>query len=149
MLVADDCMKNRKFLNIMAFMAVASILIFGCKATEEQAAVAAEPVPDTGALSIESSPTLAQVYVGEEYKGDTTVDLYNLPVGQYEITVKKQGYADFKRIITVKVGRTEKIDAVLVPIAEDVKPKAEGPSNQMEKPAENAPSHINSGPAIE
>lgn len=116
-----------------------SVVLSGCKAAEEQAAVPAEPVPDTGALSIESSPTLAQVYVGEEYKGDTTVDLYNLPVGQYEITVKKQGYADFRKTVNVKVGRTEKVDAVLTPIAEEPKPKAEGTSNQMEKPAEKMP----------
>ena len=142
MLVIGSCMKNNIFLNIVIILTVISIFITGCKATkEEQITEPIEEVADTGALNIDSSPRLAQVYVGEEYSGDTPLELYNLPVGQYDITVKKEGYADFKKAITIKVGRTEEIDAILTPILqeekileekkpiEEVKPQNESISN--------------------
>ncbi len=115
-------MKN-KILIILVFLSIA-MFIFGCKA-EEKVPVSEEKeeIIDTGAIVVESSPGLAQVYIGEEYRGDTPLNLYNLPIGQYEITVKKEGFADFKKIINIKVGRTEEIDVTLTPLA--VKPEVE------------------------
>ena len=129
-------MKKR---NLCVLFLAFVIFVAGCKAAEKEPVTVAQEAVDTGALEVESSPGLAQVYIGEEYKGDTPVSLYNLPVGQYEITVKKQGYSDFRKSITVKVGKTEKIDAVLAPIAEEAKPKAEESAKQIEKPAEKMP----------
>lgn len=128
-------MKNK---NLFAIILMILILISGCKSTkEEPAAEIMEEVGDTGALAVESLPGLAQVYVEEEYKGDTPVSLYNLPVGQYVITVKKDGYADFKKTVEVKVGRTEEIDATLKQLAE-AKPKTEEQAKEIEKQAETA-----------
>jgi len=81
MLIMRNDMRNNNFLSIMITLTLISI------------------VADTGALNIDSTPRLAQVYVGEEYRGDTPLELYNLPVGQYDITVKKDGYIDFKKAI--------------------------------------------------
>ena len=93
-------MRNNNFLSIMITLTLISIFIAGCKAAkEEQITQSIEEVADTGALNIDSTPRLAQVYVGEEYRGDTPLELYNLPVGQYDITVKKDGYIDFKKAI--------------------------------------------------
>ncbi|MBI2542556.1 PEGA domain-containing protein [Candidatus Woesearchaeota archaeon] len=131
-------MKCRNFLAVL----FAVILVFsaGCKAAEKEqpAETAEEQLVDTGSAEIESSPGMAQVYVGEEYKGDTPVSLYNLPVGQYEITIMKEGYADFKKAVTIRVGRTEEISAALIPAGE-TNPSAGKPAKETEKPAEAMP----------
>lgn len=130
-------MKNKSLLT--AFFVILVILIASCKTTEKEAVTEkAEEVADTGALVVESSPGLAQVYIGEEYRGDTPVNLYNLPIGQYEITVKKEGYADFRKTIIIKVGRTEEVDITLTPIVEETK-KVEEPVKTIEKSAETVP----------
>lgn len=122
MLIMGNDMKNNNFLNNVVIFIIISIFIVGCKiAKEEPIAETIEEIVDTGALTVESIPNLAQVYIGEEYRGDTPLELYNLPVGQYDITIKKEGYADFKKTINVKVGRTEEIDATLTPILKEEK----------------------------
>ena len=126
---------KKRILNVLIFLTILSIFLAGCKAEKEAAETKEEQAADTGALDIESSPGLAQVYIGEEYKGDTPVSLYNLPVGSYEITIRKEGYADFKKTAEVKVGRTEEIDAALKQPAE-TKPETKKTAKEMEKPAE-------------
>jgi len=122
---------------MLALLIIFSIFVSGCKAEEKkQVTETTEEVVDTGVLVVESSPSSAQVYVSEEFKGDSPVTLYNLPVGKYDITVKKEGYADFKKTATVKVGKTEKVDVTLNPVVEETKPTLKEP----EKPAqENVP----------
>ena len=130
---------KKRILNILIFLAIFSIFAAGCKTAEKEAIETKEgQAADTGALVVESSPGLAHVYIGEEYKGDTPVSLYNLPVGSYEITIRREGYADFKKTASIKVGRTEEIDATLKPLTE-AKPKAEEPAKEMEKPYGTAP----------
>ncbi len=109
-------MKNRNTLEMVIFLTLFSMLIAGCKVAEKPVTGTEEGAADTGALAIESSPGLAAVYIGEEYRGDTPVNLYNIPIGQYEVTIKKEGYADFKKAVNIKVGRTEEIDAALKPV---------------------------------
>lgn len=116
-------MKNKRLLGIMAFLIAVSIFFIGCRVAEEEVAETAEEAVDTGALVIESTPSLAQVYIAGDYIGDTPLTLYNLPVGYYDIAVRKEGYADFKITAAIKVGRTEEVDATLTPaIAEEKKP---------------------------
>lgn len=74
-------------------------------------------IVDSGILFVDSSPSSAQVYVNGELKGDTPLSLYNLPVGFYNVAVKKVGYRDFEKTIAVKVGRTEEINAELSPLS--------------------------------
>ena len=128
-------MKYKHFLSIITFIII-SIFVSACKVAEkEPISDTTEKFVDTGALVIESSPSFAQVYVGEEHRGDTPLNLYNLPVGNYDITIKKEGYADFKKTVNIKVGRTEEVDAILTPIVQETK-KAEEPAKEMEKPQE-------------
>lgn len=123
-------MKSHDFSRILALLFFV-VLIAGCgkKASEIEQGTSA----DTGALVVDSSPGLAEVYIGEEYKGDTPVTLYNLPVGSYGITIKKEGYEDFSKTATVKAGRTAEIDAELNPLAPsnpvEEKPETEMPEN--------------------
>lgn len=110
-------MRNKEIMNLLVVFTILCIFIAGCKAIEKEPVVEKqEEVVDTGILSVESYPNTAQVYIGEEYKGDTPFTLYNLPVGSYDITIKKDGYVDLKKSISIKVGRTEEIDATLTPL---------------------------------
>lgn len=127
-------MAGKRAVDILIFLIIAFVLA-GCKAAEKQAIEPQEEIADTGSILVESSPGLAEVYIGEEYKGDTPVNLYNLPVGEYEITVRKEGYTDFKKTATIKVGRTEEIDAALEPMAVAM-PKTEEPAKETKNPAE-------------
>lgn len=119
-------MKNKNFLNSVVLFIIISILITGCKPQEKETTEITEEAIDTGALLVESSPGLAQVYLGEEFKGDTPLNLYNVPVGKYEITIKREGYADYKKTIAIKVGRTEEIDAKLTPLKKAVEEIKQG-----------------------
>ncbi len=144
MFIILNCMKNRHFLNLIVFLAVILVFIVGCEVVKEEPTMeASEEIVDTGALVVESSPGLAQVYIGEEYNGDTPLTLYNLPVGQYEITIRKEGYADFKKIITIKVGRTEELSAALAPVAEESKSQSELEEEQKKQDTQRAASQLN------
>lgn len=128
-------MAGKKVVNALVFLIIA-FAFAGCKAAEKQAGEPQEEAVDTGSILVESSPGLAGVYIGGKYKGDTPVSLYNLPVGEYEINVRKEGYADFKKTVMVKFGRTEEIGITLEPTAEEPKQKTEEPAKEMKNPAE-------------
>jgi len=133
-----------KILSIaMAFFAVLALLIAGCSQKAEESAQ--EPVQealDTGVLAVESFPSQAMVYVDNELKGETPFTLYNMPVGTYNLAVKKEGYADFEKPVSIKVGKTEEVKATLAALAPAKaaaeKNAAEGPEQPVQKMPENA-----------
>ena len=111
-------MKN-KFLCNLIFLSILSIFITSCLKAAEKASViekTEEGVFDTGVLDIISSPSSAEIYVNGELKGNTPLTLYNFPVGTYKLVVKKDDYTDFEKEVIVKVGRTEEVEAELIPI---------------------------------
>ncbi|MCI0611991.1 TonB family protein [bacterium] len=50
-----------------------------------------------GQVSVTSEPAGATVWVGDEKKGVTPLQLADLPIGKYSIQVKLPGYEDFKQ----------------------------------------------------
>lgn len=58
-----------------------------------------------GSLIINSSPSEAEVYVDDVYKGLTPKTLAKLKSGPYEILIKKDGYCDLKRKIFLREQR--------------------------------------------
>ena len=108
-------MRGKIIINKFVFFIFLAVIVIGCSRTEEQKPVSGktEEVADTGVLVVDSYPSAAQVYVDGELKGDTPFTLYNFPVGQHDVMVKKDGYEDFKKTATVAVGRTEEIKATL------------------------------------
>ena len=88
-----------------------------------------EDVIDTGILVIKSSPPSAQVYINGQIKGDTPMELYNFPIGSYDLVIRKEGYVDGKKSATVSAGKTQEVSAVLMPVptsVEENKPLLEG-----------------------
>ena len=108
-------MAKKSIQTIAVFFILLVIIVAGCAQKSEKKAeeITKEEVTDTGALVVESAPSNAQVYVNGELKGETPLTLYNQPGGTYSLVVKKGGYADFEKAVTIKVGKTEEINAEL------------------------------------
>ncbi len=113
-------MKNKNIANLLVFIAILSIFIAGCAQQIEAPAEEFQEVIDTGILVVESAPSEAQVYVDSELKGQTPLTLYNFPVGAYNIAVRKEGYYDFEKTISVNVGMTEEVDVELYPLRSEI-----------------------------
>lgn len=67
----------------------------------------------TGILSITSSPKSAQVYINNELKGVTDINL-TLPPGKYHVEVKKDGYLPWKKEIVLKGELVINLDPLLL-----------------------------------
>ena len=71
-------------------------------------------VTSTGIISINSSPQPAKVYINNQLKGATDINL-TMPFGQYTIEVKKEGYTDWKKTISLKGETVMSVNAHLYP----------------------------------
>src|SRR3989344_8848073 len=118
-------MKTTNTILIICFI---SLFIAACaQQAENNSQTEEEEFVDTGILAVESTPSGADVYVNDKIEGQTPLTLYNMPVGNYNIKIVKEGYNDFMKDAVVKVGLTEEIDARLNPIQKEV------PSQQEEQ----------------
>ncbi len=126
-------MEYKKLLNIMILFLLL-ILIIACQAKEKPTEKTDEEIIDTGILAAESKPSTAQVYVDDEFKGETPFTLYNIPTGQHKVVIKKDGYLDYEKIVTIQVGRTESIDVSLNPAK---KTEEQKPVEEIQEKTEN------------
>lgn len=108
-------MRKNELFKIAIFL-IFIIFIFGCVKKIKEKPAETEEITDTGILAVESSPASAQVYVDGELKGRTPFTLYNVPVGYHNVVVKEEGYSDFEKTVSIKVGRTEQVDATLTTV---------------------------------
>ena len=136
-------MKMQDMLKIGICFAILAVLISGCSQNLENAPSVEKQaeVTDTGVLSVASVPDQAQVYINGEIKGDTPLELDNFPVGAYKVAVRKDGYSDFEKSVTVIVGRREEVEAVLsqISIPAPAQTLAEENKSVEVKLPENAP----------
>ena len=109
-------MVNKKILSVFIVLLVFIISMSSCTKVEEKELTPEDlekEIIDTWVLDIKSIPSSAQVYLNNELKGITPLILYNIPVGTYDLVIKKEGYNDFKKTVNVKLGRTEEINEEL------------------------------------
>jgi hypothetical protein len=64
------------------------------------------PVPASGGFNIVSTPSGAEVYVDNLFKGYTPAMLDNIPAGQHNILLKYTGYVDYSTTASVTAGQT-------------------------------------------
>jgi len=76
--------------------------------------VAAAP-PAPGTLRVTSSPSLARLYVDGTFRGWTPREV-QLEPGSYSIRVRKEGYEDYTRQLTIFSGRTRTLSVDLRPV---------------------------------
>lgn len=67
-------------------------------------------VIQNGLVFVSSRPDGANVYVNGKKHKDGTNTRMNLPSGQYLMEIKKNGYRDWKRVLTVEGGSVERFD---------------------------------------
>ncbi|MEK7079199.1 MAG: PEGA domain-containing protein [Patescibacteria group bacterium] len=71
-------------------------------------------VTSTGIIAVDSSPKTAKIYVNGELKGVTDMNL-TLPPGKYTVELKKDGYMDWKKNISLKGELVMTLEATLFP----------------------------------
>ena len=81
-----------------------------------------DPIQKTGLLNIQSEPTGAGIYLDNEYKGITPVSLRNIPSGERNLLLRKEGYADYISRIQIVEDQTISIAAVLNPMTRAPEP---------------------------
>ena len=59
-----------------------------------------------GTLDIKSNPPEAKVYIDGEYVGESPMCIPNLKVGEYTISVEREGFISQQKKVTVKEGMT-------------------------------------------
>ncbi|MFN4232535.1 PEGA domain-containing protein [Thermus sp.] len=73
------------------------------------------PVPRTGTLFLESSPTGAEAYVNGALRGRTPLRLV-LDEGTYQVELRAPGYEAYRATVRVERGRETRLSATLRPI---------------------------------
>jgi len=76
------------------------------------------PQPDTtGQVVIASSPTGAEVYLDNVYKGVSPVTLTDIAAGSHMLTLKEAGYQDVVQTVTVNAGQSTPVAVTLALVA--------------------------------
>ncbi|MBI2543065.1 MAG: PEGA domain-containing protein [Candidatus Aenigmarchaeota archaeon] len=68
----------------------------------------------TGNLSTASTPTNANVYVNNTYRGTTPINI-SLSAGIYAVNLTKSGYLNYTTTVTIAAGETRNLIAALTP----------------------------------
>lgn len=71
------------------------------------------PTPIYGSLNVESTPNLATIYIDGKEMGKTPKSISQILVGQHEIKLTQDGYADHVETITVAKGERKQVKATL------------------------------------
>lgn len=76
---------------------------------------------ESGDLYMTSSPTGAELYVDNAYKGKTPLTVKNLRAGEHKVKVSLTGYKDYFATKTTSINRVLSASATLLPLREAVK----------------------------
>jgi hypothetical protein len=70
----------------------------------------------TGSVSVSSSPSGANVYIDNAYKGITPITLDSIAAGTHTVKVDLGGYQDWSQSVQVNAGATTPVSASLSPV---------------------------------
>ncbi|MCK5660991.1 MAG: PEGA domain-containing protein, partial [Methanosarcinales archaeon] len=70
--------------------------------------------PSIGGITVTSTPTGAEIYLDDSYKGTTPATLSNIPVGSHTIKLTKSGYSDISKTVIVSSGNTATVSGTLI-----------------------------------
>jgi hypothetical protein len=90
--------------------------------------------PSCGAISVTSNPDGADILMNEKLMGVTPAELVELKDGIYTISLKKEGYEEWKDTVTVKAGKTVLIKADRLKPAVMTKPPSQQPMTEINPP---------------
>ena len=66
-------------------------------------------IAQTGSISVSSNPSDANVYLDGTSKGTTPITLHDVPIGTHTVKLKKSGYSDISKTVTVTSGGTAQV----------------------------------------
>ena len=111
--------KRSKLIPVLSIFAIAAILVgvaIGMKGTKKNNQQAALNNAQPSYISISSTPTGASVYINDVYRGKTPLKEIERSTGNYKITLKKDGYKDSVKNISITdddLGKQKEINIVL------------------------------------
>lgn len=73
--------------------------------------------PTTGSISASSSPSDAEMYLDNIFKGLTPITLDSITPGTHTVLIKLSGYQDYSSQVQVTAGQTTQISATLIQAA--------------------------------
>ncbi|WP_128693075.1 PEGA domain-containing protein [Methanoculleus taiwanensis] len=73
------------------------------------------PAPDTGTLSVTSTPPGADIYLDGTYRGHTPLTIGNVVQGGHELRLLLAGYQTWTGTASVAGGKSTSVNAVLIP----------------------------------
>lgn len=82
------------------------------KGKENSFAFILTKIIEKGNLKITSDPSGAEVWSGKEKLGSTPFDKTNLAVGTYQLIIRKNGYRDYPKSVTVSANKTSEIHTI-------------------------------------
>ena len=71
------------------------------------------PRPIYGALNVESTPNFCKLYIDGKDTGTTPKSIAEILIGQHEIKLIKDGYADYTETVTITKGERKQVKATL------------------------------------
>ena len=71
------------------------------------------PMPIYGELDVNSMPAMADIYIDGNRMGQTPQLIEKLLIGEHQIRIARQGYADYNGTITIREGETTPMSATL------------------------------------
>ena len=92
---------------ILIFIVIFCVLITGCTST---------PNPATGTLQLSSSPSGAQVYLDNQFRGYTPITITNVASGSHILEYRYSGYESWSTTVTVSSGSSQ-VYVALSPVA--------------------------------
>lgn len=112
--------------------------------TGETKSISATLKPTYGYLTIDSSPSGAEVYVDGNYAGTTPLESYKLSPGGYEVKIIKEGYEEYSETVSIIAGETTTLSASLTPIPQSSSPTAIPTSTTLSQTTTTSTSAISS-----
>ncbi len=94
------------------------------------------PLPFKGSLVVESKPDMADLYIDNEYVGQTPKLINDIVVGQHELRLTKEGYKEYAGHVLIKKNERTQVEPKLEALPKP-KPKKE------EKPKKPKPVPVN------
>lgn len=71
------------------------------------------PTPIYGEADINSTPGMADIYIDGQKRGQTPQLIEQLLIGQHQVRLSRQGFADYNGTVTIREGETAKVSATL------------------------------------
>jgi hypothetical protein len=94
------------------------------------------PTPNTnGQITVRSSPSGANIYVDNLYKGLTPLTVVGIPNGGHTILLRMNGYQDWQSSVNVAAGSSTDVSGTLVATTAAATPQPTAPATQVTQPA--------------